>query len=109
MQGKDHAPSSLAESCNFGALLRRKDIHGKIVWPEPFRECTEAFLQSKVEYRVSYGYLKNSRMVLKDFLLLLNALDVHKPKDILIHCRAGWYPRSDLGSVWYTVTFASCI
>lgn len=76
------AMRSLAEYYNFGVMLRRKDIHGEIVWPEPFRECTETFLQSKVEYGVSYGYLKTSRMVLKDFLLMLDALDVHKPEDI---------------------------
>lgn len=76
------AMRSLAEYYNFGVLLRRKDMHGEIVWPDPFRECTETFLQSKVKYGVSYGYIKNSKMILKDFLLLLDALDIHNPRDI---------------------------
>lgn len=31
----------LAEYYIFGVIFRRHDFHGEIVWPEPFRECTD--------------------------------------------------------------------
>ncbi len=73
---------SLAEYYNFGVIFRRHDFHGEIVWPEPFRECTEKFFLSKVEYGVSYGYVRHSRMVIKDFILFLDALEVHTPQQV---------------------------
>lgn len=39
---------SLAEYFNFGVLFRRHDFHGEIIWPKPFRACTESFLQYTV-------------------------------------------------------------
>ena len=73
---------SLAEYYNFGVIFRRHDFHGEIVWPEPFRECTEKFFLSKVEYGVSYGYVRHSRMVIKDLILFLDALEVHAPQQV---------------------------
>lgn len=73
---------SLAEYYNFGVIFRRHDFHGEIVWPEPFRECTEKFFLSKVEYGVSYGYVRHSRMVIKDLILFLDALEVHTPQQV---------------------------
>nr|WP_304058192.1 hypothetical protein [Enterocloster clostridioformis] len=52
---------TLAEYYNFGVIFRRQDFRGEIIWPEPFRECTEKFLLSKVEYGVCYGYVKHCR------------------------------------------------
>lgn len=73
---------SLAEYYNFGVIFRRHDFHGEIVWPEPFRECTGKFFLSKVEYGVSYGYVRHSRMVIKDLILFLDALEVHAPQQV---------------------------
>ena len=44
---------SLAEYFNFGTLFRRHDYQGEIVWPHPFKEVTEGFLQYEVEYGCS--------------------------------------------------------
>ena len=44
---------SLAEYYNFGTLFRRHDYDGEIVWPLPFKEVTEGFLQYEVEYGCS--------------------------------------------------------
>lgn len=41
--------------------IQKTDFRGEIIWPEPFRECTEKFLLSKVEYGVCYGYVKHCR------------------------------------------------
>jgi site-specific recombinase XerD len=73
---------SLAEYYNFGIIFRRKDFHGEIVWPLPFKGCTEEFLKSRIEYGVSYGYIKNCRSTLKDLILCLDALDVYSPEAI---------------------------
>ena len=88
---------SLAEYYNFGVLFRRHDFHGEIIWPEPFRECTEKFFLSKVEYGVSYGYVRHSRMVIKDLILFLDAEDVLTPQQVryihveqFIHSLVGW-------------------
>lgn len=70
---------SLAEYFNFGVIFRRHDFHGEIIWPVPFRECTEKFFLSKVEYGVSYGYIRNARMVIKDLILFLDAEGIHSP------------------------------
>lgn len=71
---------SLAEYYNFGMIFRRHDFHGEIVWPEPYRECTEKFFLSKVEYGVSYGYIRHSRRIIKDLILFLDAAGVHAPQ-----------------------------
>ena len=39
---------NLTEYYNFGILYRRKDCLGEIVWPEPFRECTEKYFDEVV-------------------------------------------------------------
>lgn len=70
---------SLAEYFNFGVIFRRHDFHGEIIWPVPFRECTEKFFLSKVEYGVSYGYVRHARLVIKDLILFLDAEGIHSP------------------------------
>lgn len=70
---------SLAEYFNFGVIFRRHDFHGEIIWPIPFRECTEKFFLLKVEYGVSYGYVRHARMVIKDLILFLDAEGIHSP------------------------------
>lgn len=72
---------SLAEYYNFGMIFRRQDFHGEIIWPEPFRECTEKFFLSKVEYGVCYGYVRHSRAVLKDLILFFDTVGVHAPEE----------------------------
>lgn len=90
---------SLAEYFNFGIIFRRKDYSGEIVWPEPFRECNEKFLTSKIEYGISYGSIKYYRGVLKDLIVSLDAVGIHTPKDIryyhvekFIKSMVGWAP-----------------
>lgn len=73
---------SLAEYFNFGVIFRRHDFCGEIIWPAPFRECTEKFFLSKVEYGVSYGYVRNARMVIKDLILFLDAEGIHVPLSV---------------------------
>ena len=73
---------SLAEYFNFGVIFRRHDFHGEIIWPLPFRECTEKFFLSKVEYGVSYGYVRLARLVIKDLILFLDAEGIHSPAEI---------------------------
>lgn len=88
---------SLAEYFNFGVIFRRQDFHGEIIWPEPFRECTDNFLLSKVEYGVCYGYVRHTRMILKDLILFLDAAGVHAPEKVkyvhleqFINSLVGW-------------------
>ena len=76
---------SLAEYFNFGIVFRRKDFHGEIVWPPMFKECTEAFLKSMVEYGVSYGHIKQCRSTLKDLILALDASGIHSPCTITLN------------------------
>jgi len=73
---------SLAEYYNFGMIFRRQDFHGEIIWPEPFRECTEKFLFSKVEYGVCYGYVRRSKTILKELILFFDAAGVHAPEEV---------------------------
>lgn len=70
---------SLAEYFNFGVIFRRHDFRGEIIWPIPFKECTEKFFLLKVEYGVSYGYVRHARMVIKDLILFLDAEGIHSP------------------------------
>lgn len=88
---------SLAEYFNFGVIFRRHDFHGEIIWPLPFRECTEKFFLSKVEYGVSYGYVRNSRRIIKDLILFLDAEGIHSPETVryihverFIGTQVGW-------------------
>ena len=73
---------TLAEYYNFGVIFRRQDFRGEIIWPEPFRECTEKFLLSKVEYGVCYGYVKHCRTILKDLILFFDAIGIHAPEEV---------------------------
>lgn len=93
------AVRSLAEYFNFGIIFRRKDYQGEIIWPEPFRQCNEKFLTSKIEYGISYGSIKYYRTVLKDLIVSLDAAGIHTPKDIryphvetFIQSFVGWAP-----------------
>jgi site-specific recombinase XerD len=70
---------SLAEYFNFGVLFRRNDFQGEIIWPEPFKECTEGFLSHTVEYGCSYEHVKHCRSVIKDLILFLDIAEVHTP------------------------------
>lgn len=73
---------SLAEYFNFGVIFRRHDFHGETIWPVLFRECTEKFFLSKVEYGVSYGYVRSAKMVIKDLILFLDAEGIHSPVSV---------------------------
>ena len=88
---------TLAEYYNFGVIFRRQDFRGEIIWPEPFRECTEKFLLSKVEYGVCYGYVKHCRTILKDLILFFDAIGIHAPEEVsythlerFINSLVGW-------------------
>lgn len=72
----------IAEYHNFGIIHRRSDFLGEIVWPEPFRLCTEGFFEAVVKDGLSYGYVTRSRMVVHDLLLFLDARDIHDPTGI---------------------------
>lgn len=76
---------SLAEYFNFGVLFRRHDFHGEIIWPEPFRVCTESFLQYIVEYGCSYEHNKRCRSIIKELILFLDAAGVHELNAITSH------------------------
>lgn len=65
---------------NFGVVCRRHDFHVEIIRPVPFRECTEKFFLSKVEYGVSYGYVRHARMAIKNLILFLDAKGIHSPE-----------------------------
>ena len=73
---------NLAEYYNFGILYRRKDCLGEIVWPEPFRECTEKYFDEVVSSGLSPGYYTHARATLHDLILFLDARDVHAPEQI---------------------------
>ena len=59
---------SLAEYYNFGTLFRRHDYDGEIVWPLPFKEVTEGFLQYEVEYGCSQCHYRRCRGIIKDLI-----------------------------------------
>ncbi len=67
----------LAEYYNFGIIHRRNDFLGEIIWPEPFRRCTEDFFETIIKEGLSYGYVTRSRMIIHDLLLFLDARDIH--------------------------------
>lgn len=73
---------ALAEYFNFGIVLKRVDAHGEIIWPEGFRECTEGFYKTLIDEGLSYGYIVNSRKVIKDLISFLDASDIHEAADI---------------------------
>lgn len=73
---------NLAEYYNFGILYRRKDCLGEIVWPEPFRECTEKYFDEVVSSGLSPGYYTHSRATIHDLILFLDARNVHTPGQI---------------------------
>lgn len=72
----------LAEYFNFGIILKRADAYGEIIWPAGFRDCTERFYSELVNDGLSYGYIVNSRKVIKDLILFLDADGIHTPADI---------------------------
>ena len=69
----------LAEYYNFGIIHRRSDFLGEIIWPEPFRQCTESFFETVIKEGLSYGYVTRSRMIIHDLLLFLDARGIHAP------------------------------
>ena len=75
----------LAEYHNFGIIHRRNDFLGEIVWPEPFRHCTEGFFEAVTREGLSYGYVTRSRMTIHDLLLFLDARGIHTPQTIRVH------------------------
>ena len=72
----------LAEYHNFGIIHRRNDFLGEILWPQPFRQCTEGFFETILKEGLSYGYVTRSRMIIHDLLLFLDAQDIHTPDKI---------------------------
>jgi len=74
----------LAEYHNFGIIHRRNDFLGEILWPQPFRQCTEGFFETILKEGLSYGYVTRSRMIIHDLLLFLDAQDIHTPDKINI-------------------------
>jgi len=72
----------LAEYHNFGIIHRRNDFLGEIVWPQPFRQCTEDFFETIIKEGLSYGYFTRSRMIIHDLLLFLDARDIRTPDQI---------------------------
>lgn len=74
----------LAEYFNFGIVLKRKDAYGEIIWPIGFRDCTEKFYLELADTGLSYGYVANSRKVIKDLIQFLDADGVHEPADIRV-------------------------
>jgi integrase/recombinase XerD len=74
----------LAEYFNFGIILKRSDVYGEIIWPAGFRDCTESFYSALVDDGLSYGYVANSRKVIKEFILFLDADGIHEPADIRV-------------------------
>lgn len=71
-----------AEFHYFGIIHRRNDFLGEIIWPEPFRQCTESFFETIIKEGLSYGYVVRSRMVIHDLLLFLDARDIRVPDQI---------------------------
>ena len=74
----------LAEYHNFGIIHRRNDFFGEIVWPGPFRQCTEGFFEAVIKEGLSYGYVTRSRMIIHDLLLFLDARGIHTPDKISV-------------------------
>jgi len=72
----------LAEYFNFGIVLKRKDAYGEIIWPLGFRDCTEKFYSKVIDDGLSYGYVVNSRKVIKDLIQFLDADGIHGPAGI---------------------------
>lgn len=74
----------LAEYYNFGIIHRQSNFLGEIIWPEPFRQCTESFFEVVVKEGLSYGYVTRSRMIIHDLLLFLDARAVRTPDQISV-------------------------
>jgi integrase len=74
----------LAEYFNFGIVLKNVNAYGEIIWPSGFRNCTEKFYTLLVDDGLSYGYIVNSRKVIKDLILFLDANGIHEPSNILV-------------------------
>ena len=72
----------LAEYFNFGIVIKRKDAYGEIIWPIGYRNCTEKFYSELVDNGLSYGYVVNSRKVIKELIQFLDADGIHEPTDI---------------------------
>ena len=68
---------SLAEYYNFGILFRRNEFYGEIVWPTLFKEATEGFLRSQVEYGCSQDQYGRCKAIIKDLILFLDSASVH--------------------------------
>lgn len=77
---------SLAEYYNFGTLFRRHDYDGEIVWPLPFKEVTEGFLQYEVEYGCSQCHYRRRRGIIKDLILFLDSSGIHILKKYAVAC-----------------------
>lgn len=72
----------LAEYYNFRIVHIRNDIEGEIIWPDGFRVCTEGYFEELVDDGLSYGYINQSRNVIKDLILFLDDKKIHEPQDI---------------------------
>lgn len=50
--------------------MGRAHLYGEIIWPEGFRICTERYFESLVDDGLSYGYIKKSKKIIKDLILI---------------------------------------
>ena len=69
----------LAEYYNFGIIHTRTDFCGELIWPDGFRICTEKYFESLVDDGLSYGYINNSKKIIKDLILYLDEKDIADP------------------------------
>ena len=75
---------NLAEYYNFGILYRRQDCMGEIVWPGPFRECTQKYFDNVVASGLSPGYYTHARTTIHDLILFLDTRNVYAPEQITV-------------------------
>lgn len=73
----------IAEYFNFGVILKNVNAYGEIIWTAGFRNCTEKFYTALIDDGLSYGYIMNSRKVVKDLILFLDANGIYEPSGIL--------------------------
>ena len=64
-------------------VLKRVNAYGEIIWPAGFRNCTEKFYTILIDDGLSFGYIVNSRKVIKELILFLDANGIYEPSDIL--------------------------
>ncbi len=76
----------LSEYYNFGIVHIKSDFKGEIIWPIGFRTCTELYLKNLVEEGLSYGYINNTKKVIKELILYLDSKKIYEPIHITTLC-----------------------